>query len=238
MVRRGSTAVCTRRIPHVGGVSGGVAISRGRYAARRVTSTASVTGTARRRGPSARRRPTPAILAIKVFWQSPCHQRRHAGTREIDEAAAAQGAAVISLSLGTAEMRQSRSSRSGGCQGFAARGAISWWRAHDDGGVRWLPGMSGRGGCGAGRDWTCGGADAYSVAAGGDRAVIRRRRPIRAIFPESPRERNVNGGELLRSRTPPGFVARRALEASPRARSHRPLRSARGRRLPRSGPPA
>jgi subtilisin family serine protease len=192
--------------PHVGGVSGGIAIGEDgtlldEYVDRLGHGTA-VTAAIREKAPDA------GILAIKVFWQSLATDVATL-VRAIDEAAA-RGAAVINLSLGTADMRH-RAVLEAAAAGARARGAIVV-AAHDDGGVRWLPGclddvVAVR------ADWTCA-RDAYDVAVVEDRPVIAASAYPRDI-PGIPRERNVNGVSFAVANAA-GFVAR-ALEASPGA---------------------
>jgi len=192
--------------PHVGGVSGGIAIREDgtlldEYVDRLGHGTA-VVAAIREKAPDA------DILAIKVFWQS---LATNVATlvRAIDEAAA-RGASVINLSLGTADMRH-RAVLEAAVERARGRGAIVV-AAHDDGGMHWLPGclddvIAVR------TDWTCA-RDAYSVAAVEDRAVIATSGYPRDI-PGVPRERNVNGVSFAVANAS-GFVAR-ALETSPRA---------------------
>jgi subtilisin family serine protease len=193
--------------PHVGGVGGGIAIREDgilidEYVDRLGHGTA-VVAAIREKAPDA------DILAIKVFWRS---LATNVATlvRAIDEAAS-RGAAVINLSLGTAEMRH-RALLEAAVARARDRGAIVV-AAHDDGGVRWLPGclddvIAVR------ADWTCA-RDTYSVAAVEDRAVIATS-PYPRDIPGIPRDRNVNGVSFAVANAT-GFVAR-ALETSPRAR--------------------
>src|SRR5476649_788996 len=87
--------------PHVGGVSGGIAVREdGTVVDEHVDHLGhgtAVTAAIREKAPEA------DILAIKVFWQSLATDVATL-VRAIDEAAA-RGAAVINLSLGTADMR-------------------------------------------------------------------------------------------------------------------------------------
>jgi len=192
--------------PHVGGVSGGIAIREDgtlvdEYVDRLGHGTA-VVAAIREKAPDA------GIVAIKIFWQSLATNVAML-VRAIDEAAA-QGAAVINLSLGTSDMRH-RSALEAAVARARDCGAIVV-AAHDDGGVRWLPGcldavVAVR------ADWSCA-RDAYGVAAVGDRAVVTASAYPRDI-PGIPRERNVNGVSFAVANAA-GFVAR-ALEASPRA---------------------
>ena len=191
--------------PHVRGVSGGIAIREDgtlldEYVDRLGHGTA-VTAAIREKAPDA------GILAIKVFWQSLAIDVATL-VHAIDEAAA-RGANVINLSLGTADMRH-RVVLEAAIARARARGAIVV-AAHDDGGVRWLPGclddvVAVR------ADWTCA-RDVYGVAVVDDRPVIATSAYPRDI-PGIPRERNVNGISFAVANAA-GFVAR-ALEASPR----------------------
>ena len=192
--------------PHVGGVSGGIAIREDgtlldEYVDRLGHGTA-VVAAIREKAPDA------GIFAIKVFWQS-LATNVAVLVRAIDEAAT-QGAAVINLSLGTADIRH-RAVLEAAVARARDRGAIVV-AAHDDGGVRWLPGclddvVAVR------ADWTCA-RDAYDVTVIEDRAVITTS-PYPRDIPGIPRERNVNGVSFAVANAA-GFVAR-ALEASPRA---------------------
>src|SRR4029077_14782598 len=120
--------------PHVGGVSGGFGIREDgtvadEYVDRLGHGTA-VTAAIREKAPDA------GILAIKVFWKSLTTNTAML-VRAIDEAAA-EGAAVINLSLGTADM-QHRAALDAAVARARGLGAVVV-AAHDDGGVRWLPG--------------------------------------------------------------------------------------------------
>ena len=191
--------------PHVGGVGGGFAIGGDGTLSDdfvdRLGHGTAVTAAIREKAPDA------DILVIKVFWRT---LATDAATlvRAIEEAAA-RGADVINLSLGTADLRH-RAALDAAVASARARGAIVV-AAHDDGGVRWLPGcledvISVR------ADWTCA-RDVYGVAVVEDRPVIVTSAYPRDI-PGVPRERNVNGVSFAVANAA-GFVAR-ALEASPR----------------------
>jgi len=192
--------------PHVGGVSGGIAIREDgtvvdEYVDRLGHGTA-VTAAIREKAPEV------DILAIKVFWQSLATDVATL-VRAIDEAAE-RGAAVINLSLGTADMRH-RAALEAAVARALARGAIVV-SAHDDDGVRWLPGCL-DGVVAVRADWTCA-RDAYDVAMVDERPVIAASAYPRDI-PGVPRERNVSGVSFAVANAA-GFVAR-ALEASPGA---------------------
>ena len=192
--------------PHVGGVSGGFGIREDgtiddEYVDRLGHGTA-VTAAIREKAPDA------DILAVKVFWKSLTTNTAML-VRAIDEAAA-EGAAVINLSLGTADM-QHRAALEAAVARARDLGAVVV-AAHDDGGVRWLPGclddvIAVR------ADWSCA-RDSYSVAAVEDRTVIVTS-PYPRDIPGVPRERNVNGVSFAVANAS-GFVAR-ALEAAPGA---------------------
>ena len=191
--------------PHVGGVGGGFAIGgdgtlTDDFVDRLGHGTA-VTAAIREKAPDA------DILIIKVFWRTLATDVATL-VRAIEEAAA-RGADVINLRLGTADMRH-RAVLETAVASARARGALVV-AAHDDGGVHWLPGclddvVAVR------ADWTCG-RDVYNVSVVEDRPVIVTSAYPRDI-PGIPRERNVNGISFAVANAA-GFVAR-ALEASPR----------------------
>ena len=192
--------------PHVGGVSGGFGIREDgtvadEYVDRLGHGTA-VTAAIREKAPDA------GILAIKVFWKSLTTNTAML-VRAIDEAAA-EGAAVINLSLGTADM-QHRAALEAAVARARGLGAVVV-AAHDDGGVRWLPGCLDEV-IAVRADWSCA-RDSYSVAAVEDRTVIVTS-PYPRDIPGVPRERNVNGVSFAVANAS-GFVAR-ALEALPGA---------------------
>jgi subtilisin family serine protease len=192
--------------PHVGGVSGGLAIREdGTLADEYVDHLGhgtAVIAAIREKAPDA------GILAIKVFWRS---LATNVATlvRAIDEAAS-RDAAVINLSLGTADMEH-RAVLEAAVARARARGAVIV-AAHDDGGVRWLPGclddvVAVR------ADWNCA-RDTYNIAAVENRVVITAS-PYPRDIPGVPRDRNLNGVSFAVANAA-GFVAR-ALEVSPRA---------------------
>ncbi len=192
--------------PHVGAIAGGIALHEDgsivdEYVDRLGHGTA-VAAAIRDLAPDA------GILAIKVFWQSLATDIATL-VRAVDEAAA-RGAAVINLSLGTADMRH-RPVLEAAVARARARGAIVV-AAHDDGGVRWLPGCLDEV-IAVRADWSCA-RDTYSVAAVGDRAMIATSAYPRAI-PGVARERNLSGVSFAVANAT-GFVAR-ALETAPRA---------------------
>jgi subtilisin family serine protease len=192
--------------PHVGGVGGGFAIREDGTLADdfvdRLGHGTAVTAAIREKAPDA------DILVIKVFWRALATDVDTL-VRAIEEAAA-RGADVINLSLGTADMRH-RDRLAAAVARARAHNAIIV-AAHDDGGVRWLPGclddvVAVR------ADWTCA-RDVYDVAVVDGRPVIATSAYPRDI-PGMPRERNVSGISFAVANAA-AFVAR-ALEASPRA---------------------
>ena len=192
--------------PHVGGVSGGITIREDGTLADefvdRLGHGTAVTAAIRDIAPDA------GIFAIKVFQQS---LATDVGTlvRAIDEAAG-RGAAVINLSLGTAETSH-RPVVEAAVSRALAHGAIVV-SAHDDDGVRWLPGCL-PGVVAVRADWTCE-RHSYTLADGDHGPLIVASAYPRDI-PGVARERNVNGVSFAVANAA-GFVAR-ALEASPAA---------------------
>src|SRR5258708_7828688 len=156
--------------PHVGGVAGGFGIREDwtlvdDYVDRLGHGTA-VTAAIREKAPDAE------VIAIKVFWRTLSTDVATLA-RAIDEAAAA-GAAVINLSLGTSDMRH-RERLSAAVMRARAHGAVVV-AAHDEGGVRWAPGGLGRGV--AVRADASLDRDAYEVSTVDDRPVL-----VAAPFP-------------------------------------------------------
>ncbi len=192
--------------PHVGGVSGGFAIRDDGSLADdyldRLGHGTAVTAAIREKAPEAR------ILAIKVFWQS-LATTIGALVRAIDEAAE-RGAAVINLSLGTAET-QHRTALENAVARALARGAIVV-AAHDADGVHWLPGSLDNV-IAVRADWTSA-RDAYAVETVDDRAVLTTS-PYPRDIPGIARDRNINGVSFAVANAS-GFVAR-ARELSPLA---------------------
>lgn len=190
--------------PHVGGVGGGFAIREDGTLTDdfvdRLGHGTAVTAAIREKAPDA------DILVIKVFWRALTTDVATL-VRAIEEAAT-RGADVINLSLGTAEM-QHRDILAGAVARARLHRAIIV-AAHDDGGVRWLPGCLGDV-VAVRADWRCA-RDVYGVAMVEDRSVIATSAYPRDI-PGIPRERNVNGISFAVANAT-GFVAR-ALEASP-----------------------
>ena len=192
--------------PHVGGVAGGIAIRddgsvHGDYVDELGHGTA-VTAAIREKAPDAE------IIAIKVFERT---LKTDIATlvRGIDEAAA-RGADVINLSLGTSKSEH-RSLLENAVARARTQGALIV-SANDDGGVRWLPGclddvVAVR------ADWSCE-RGAYAIAFVEDRLMLSTSAYPREI-PGVPRERNLNGVSFAVANAS-GFVAR-ALEAARRA---------------------
>ncbi len=149
--------------------------------------------------------PDAEIVVIKVFWGS---LATDAATlvRAIDEASA-RGAAVINLSLGTAEM-QHRDDLAAAVERAATRGAVIV-SALDADGVKWLPGCL-DGVAPVQLDWACA-QDAYRVVHSDGRAIIATSGYPRDI-PGVPRERNLKGVSFAVANAT-GFIAR-ALEVT------------------------
>jgi subtilisin family serine protease len=188
--------------PHVRGVAGGIAIREDGtlhedYVDRLGHGTA-VTAAIREKAPDAE------ILAIKVFWRA-LSTDIGALVRAIDEAAA-RGAAVINLSLGTSNT-QHRPVLEDAAARARARGALIV-AANDDGGVRWLPGCLDEV-VAVRADWG-GDRDAYRVGFVEDRPMLSTS-PYPRDIPGVSRDRNVNGVSFAVANAS-GFVAR-ALEA-------------------------
>jgi len=189
--------------PHVRGVAGGIAIREDGtlhedYTDRLGHGTA-VTAAIREKAPNAE------ILAIKVFWRALSTDIATL-VHALDEAAA-RGASVINLSLGTSRM-QHRELLEAAVARARAQGAFIV-AANDDGGVRWLPGSL-EGVVAVRADWACDRA-AYTVAFVEDRPVLATS-PYPRDIPGVSRERNVNGVSFAVANAS-AFVAR-ALEAS------------------------
>jgi subtilisin family serine protease len=152
--------------------------------------------------------PNAEIFAIKVFWRTLVTDITTL-VRAIEEAAT-RGAAVINLSLGTADM-QHRERLQDAVSAARRHGALVV-AAHDEGGVRWLPGILEHV-IAVRADWTCD-RHAYEVAAVDDRLVLLTS-PYPRDIPGVSRERNVNGISFAVANAA-GFAAR-ALEATPTA---------------------
>jgi subtilisin family serine protease len=189
--------------PHIRGVAGGIAIREDGgliddYVDRLGHGTA-VTAAIREKAPDAE------IFAIKIFWRSLATDIKTL-VRAIDEAAA-RGADIINLSLGTAEM-QHRDRLAAAVERARAHRAIVV-AANDDAGVRWLPGCL-EDVVAVRADWACD-RDAYAIAFVEDRPVLSTS-PYPRDIPGVSRERNVNGISFAVANAS-AFVAR-ALEAS------------------------
>src|SRR5262245_2697277 len=190
--------------PHVGGVAGGVGILEDGslvddYVDRLGHGTA-VTATIREKVLHAE------IMVIKVFWQALATDIRSL-VRAIEVAAERQ-AAVINLSLGTAETaHRGRLEAAIAATHRAGSVVVS---AHDDNGTQWLPGSL-DGVVGVKADWTCD-RHGYRVSTVDGRSLL-----VTAPFPRDipgvPRERNLSGISFAVANAS-AFVAR-ALEAAP-----------------------
>ena len=189
--------------PHVGGVAGGLAVRHDGsvdddYIDELGHGTA-VTAAIREKAPAAE------IIAIKVFERS---LKTDIATlvRGIDEAAA-RGAELINLSLGTSKSEH-RALLEDAVARARANGALIV-AANDDGGVRWLPGCL-ENVVAVRADWTCD-RQTYAVGFVEDRLMLSTSAYPREI-PGVPRERNLNGVSFAVANAT-GFVAR-AIEAS------------------------
>jgi subtilisin family serine protease len=192
--------------PHVGGVAGGLAIREDGsihddYIDELGHGTA-VTAAIREKAPDAE------IIAIKVFERA---LKTDITTllRGIDEAAA-RGADVINLSLGTSKS-QHRTLLEAAVARARTRGSLIV-SANDDGGVRWFPGCL-EDVVAVRADWGCE-RSAYAIGCVEDRLMLSTSAYPRDI-PNVPRERNLNGVSFAVANAS-GFVAR-ALEAARRS---------------------
>lgn len=190
--------------PHVGGVAGGVGILDDGslvddYVDRLGHGTA-VTAAIREKVPQA------DIFVIKVFWQSLATDIRSL-VRAIEIAAERQ-AAVINLSLGTAET--AHRDRLEGAIGATQRAGSLVVSAHDDNGTQWLPGSL-DGVVGVKADWTCD-RHGYRVSTVHGRPLLATA-PYPREIPGVPRERNLSGISFAVANAS-AFVTR-ALEAAP-----------------------
>jgi subtilisin family serine protease len=211
--------------PHVGGVSGGFAIrddgSRADDYVDRLGHGTAVTAAIREKAPAA------GILAIKVFWTSLATNVTML-VRAIDEAAA-QGAAIINLSLGTAEMQHREALQSAVARARSNGSLVV--AARDDEGIHWLPGCL-NDVIGVRADWNCP-RDTYAVDSADGRATIVTS-PFPRAIPGIPRERNVSGVSFAVANAS-GFVAR-ALERSPGASTLEVLATLEEATVPRRAP--
>jgi subtilisin family serine protease len=192
--------------PHVRGVEGGVGIRDDGTLVDdfvdRLGHGTAVAAAIREKAPDA------DLVAIKVFWRSLATDIATL-VRGIDEAAG-RGATVINLSLGTSDM--AHRDRLAGAVGRARGHGALVVAAHDEGGVRWLPGCL-EDVVAVRADWTCA-RDAYSVEFVEDRLVLATS-PYPRDIPGVSRERNVHGISFAVANAS-AFVAR-ALELLPRA---------------------
>jgi subtilisin family serine protease len=190
--------------PHVGGVAGGVGILEDGtvvddYVDRLGHGTA-VTAAIREKAPDAE------IFVVKVFWNTLATDIRSL-VRAIEEAAD-RGAAVINLSLGTAEMQHR--ARLDAVVAAAHLSGSHIVAATDDNGTRWLPGSLDTV-IGVKADWTYD-RHSYTVSAVEGRPILVAS-PFPRDIPGVARERNVRGVSFAVANAS-GFVAR-ALEAWP-----------------------
>lgn len=181
-----------------GGVSGGLAIRQdgsvsSDYVDRLGHGTA-VTAAIREKAPDAE------IIAIKVFWASLATDTATL-VRAVDEAAA-RGAAVINLSLGTTE-QQHRGDLRAAIARATLRGTLVVAAADDDG-RQWLPGSL-DGVVPVRLDWTCA-REAYRIVQMDGRAILAASGYPRDI-PGVPRDRNLKGISFAVANAS-GFVAR------------------------------
>ena len=190
--------------PHVGGVSAGIGIRDDGSIVDddvdRLGHGTAVTAAIREKVPDA------DIFAIKVFWRSLATDVATL-VRAIEEAAA-RGAAVINLSLGTSDMRH-RDALQAAVATARARGALVV-AAYDDAGVSWLPGCLEEA-IGVRADWNCA-RETFDIAVVTDRRLLVTSAYPRDI-PGIPRERNLSGVSFAVANAT-GFVAR-ALEEAP-----------------------
>jgi subtilisin family serine protease len=190
--------------PHVGGVAGGLGIREDGstvddYLDRLGHGTA-VAAAIREKAPGVE------LFVIKVF--SDALRTNIRSLLRAIEVASAHDAAVINLSLGTAEM-QHRASLQSAVEAARAAGSMVV-AAHDDNGTVWLPGSL-PAAIGVRADWT---ADrhGYTVSAVDARPLLVTS-PFPRDIPGVPRDRNLKGISFAVANAS-GFVAR-ALEAAP-----------------------
>jgi subtilisin family serine protease len=192
--------------PHIGGVSGGIAIRDDGELdddfVDRLGHGTAVAAAIHEKAPHAE------IVAVKVFWRSLSTDVATL-VRAID-IAAARGAALINLSLGTGELRH-RDALQAAVDRAQALGAIVVSAAESDG-VDWLPGSL-PGVLPVRLDWTCD-RFAYRIVEDRGSRVIAASGYPREIPGVSP-ERNLKGISFAVANAT-AFAAR-ALEASPRA---------------------
>jgi subtilisin family serine protease len=191
--------------PHVGGVAGGFAIAEDGSLVDdfvdRLGHGTAVVATIKEKAPDAE------ILAVKVFWRALATDVTTL-VRAIEEASA-RGAALVNLSLGTAEMKH-RAALETAVDRATARGSIVV-SALDSGGVAWLPGSL-DGVLAVQLDWACE-RSAYRICEQGGRRSVSASGYPRDI-PGVPRERNLKGISFAVANV--AAFAARALEASGR----------------------
>jgi subtilisin family serine protease len=190
--------------PHVGGVHGGFGIRDDGTLTDdhvdRLGHGTAVVAAIREKAPAA------SIIAIKVFWNTLATDVATLA-RAIDEAAAS-GAGIINLSLGTPEMRY-RDRLEAAILRARGHGAIVV-AARDDGGVRWLPGcLEGVVPVRADSSLDRG---RYDIGVVDDRHVLVTS-PYPRDIPGVPRDRNLHGISFAVANAS-AFVAR-ALQAAP-----------------------
>jgi subtilisin family serine protease len=192
--------------PHVGGVSEGIAIREDGTLDEdfvdRLGHGTAVTAAIREKAPAAE------MIAIKVFGRT-LSTTVAALVRAIDEARA-RNAAIVNLSLGTADHGQRADLAAAVARARAAGVLIV--AALEDAGTRWLPGDL-EGVIPVRLDWACA-RDSYRIVAEGGRSIVAASGYPRDI-PGVARERNLKGISFAVANAS-AFVAR-ALEAAPGA---------------------
>ncbi len=192
--------------PHVGGVSGGVAIRDDGTLdddfVDRLGHGTAVAAAIREKAPAVE------IIAIKVFWRNLTTSVATL-TCAIEEAVVRR-AMIVNLSLGTPDSRH-RSELAGAVARARAAGVLIV-SAIEDAGVRWLPGDL-EDVIPVQLDWTCA-RDSYRIVSEHGRSII-----VASAYPRDvpgvPRERNLRGISFAVANAS-AFVAR-ALEAVPGA---------------------
>jgi hypothetical protein len=191
--------------PHVGGVSGGVAVlddGTDEDFVDRLGHGTAVAAAIREKAPAV------DIIAIKVFWRDLTTSVATL-VRAIDEALARR-AMIVNLSLGTSDSRH-RDELAGAIARARAAGVVIV-SAIEDAGVRWLPGDL-EDVIPAQLDWTCP-RDRYRIVSDRGRSIVAASGYPRDI-PGVPRERNLKGISFAVANAS-AFVAR-AIEAAPGA---------------------
>jgi hypothetical protein len=192
--------------PHVGGVSGGVAIRDDGTLdddfVDRLGHGTAVAAAIREKAPAVE------IIAIKVFWRN--LTTSVATLVCAIEEAVARGAMIVNLSLGTTDSRH-RGELAGAVARARAAGVLIV-SAIEDAGVRWLPGdLSDV--IPVQLDWACA-RDSYRIVSAHGRSIVAASGYPRDI-PGVPRERNLKGISFAVANAS-AFVAR-TLEAAPGA---------------------